>query len=309
MAAAACAELEAHFAGCSSDLDAIAQTLEAGFDKHGLYRRNPAQMLQRLKALREDLPKVQEDWRKIMVAKQNVIEAAAKTHIPTCRALKGLCRATEVPTSGEGQESCVTHFEQLSQEFDKENAAQIANAMQHAAMLSSKDLEVEVLNTLCCQPASQEDEKAKERNPSLESAGGEPPGAALQATKHAITEEEFKSVSNVVRGRCKLEECNMLLEQVRRVTLVPVPCGVRAGLCRAPCKSAAPDLLCSMRTVQIISHQKKQNTKRQLAITTSDLAAIGARATGQTGARCPCTAIDSLLSCSQFGVIPWDGME
>lgn len=34
------------------------------------------------------------------------------------------------------------------------------------------------------------------------------------ATAHAITHEEFNSVSNVVRGRCKLEECNALLEQV-----------------------------------------------------------------------------------------------
>ena len=33
-----CAELERHFDGCSHDLDAIAQTLEAGFDKSGLYR-------------------------------------------------------------------------------------------------------------------------------------------------------------------------------------------------------------------------------------------------------------------------------
>ena len=80
--------------------------------------------------------------------------AAAKTHIPTCRELKGLCRATEVPTNGDEPAACVSHFEQLSQEFDKENAAHIANALQHAAMLSSKDLEVEVLNTLCCQPAS-----------------------------------------------------------------------------------------------------------------------------------------------------------
>ena len=288
--AAACAELEAHFASCSSDLDAIAQTLESGFDSHGYYRRNPAQMLQRLKALREDLPKVQEDWRKIMVAKQNVIEAAAKTHIPTCRELKGLCRATEVPTNGDEPAACVSHFEQLSQEFDKENAAHIANALQHAAMLSSKDLEVEVLNTLCCQPASGlEDGKAKEKDPSPDVACGETQSANMQATKHAITEEEFKSVSNVVRGRCKLEECNMLLEQVRPRMRggrpLHVYLGVKAGLCCGPCKSEAPDLLHLMRAVQIILHQKKQNTKRQLAITTSDLAAIGARATGQTGAR------------------------
>ena len=51
---------------------------------------------------------------------------------------------------------------------------------------------------------------------SAESGCNGPVGAAVeQPPKHAITEEEFKSVSNVVRGRCKFDECNMLLEQVR----------------------------------------------------------------------------------------------
>jgi hypothetical protein len=31
---------------------------------------------------------------------------------------------------------------------------------------------------------------------------------------YLISEEEFKTVSNVVRGRCKLDECNALLETV-----------------------------------------------------------------------------------------------
>jgi hypothetical protein len=36
--------------------------------------QNPAQMLQRLKALRDDLPKVQEDWRRVIAAKHQLIE-------------------------------------------------------------------------------------------------------------------------------------------------------------------------------------------------------------------------------------------
>ena len=60
----------------------------------------------------------------------------------------------------QGEEACVAHFEQLSQEWDKENAAQIANSLQHVTVLSSKDLEVELLNTLCYQPDLPNDDKA-----------------------------------------------------------------------------------------------------------------------------------------------------
>jgi len=99
---ASCRGLEQHFQGCSRDLDTIAQTLEANFENKTQYRRvrhffhkasaahlqcrrlctrlththlqNPAEMLRRLKVLRDDLPRVQEDWRRIMIAKQDLIE-------------------------------------------------------------------------------------------------------------------------------------------------------------------------------------------------------------------------------------------
>ena len=61
----------------------------------------------------------------------------------------------------QGEEACVAHFEQLSQEWDKENAAQIANSVQQVTVLSSKDLEVELLNTLRYQPDFPNDDKAE----------------------------------------------------------------------------------------------------------------------------------------------------
>jgi hypothetical protein len=36
---ASCVELESHFQGCSSDLDAIARTLEGELQRSALYRR------------------------------------------------------------------------------------------------------------------------------------------------------------------------------------------------------------------------------------------------------------------------------
>ena len=81
---ASCVGLERHFEGCSNDLDAIAKSLEFEFQNSTLYRhvravpcsllpfcastppcvlpiwrvQNPAQMLQRIKALQDDMPKV-----------------------------------------------------------------------------------------------------------------------------------------------------------------------------------------------------------------------------------------------------------
>jgi predicted glycoside hydrolase/deacetylase ChbG (UPF0249 family) len=49
-------------------------------------------------------------------------------------------------------------------------------------------------------------------DPNKEAAEQQPVPKAAPA--HSITQEEFNSVSNVVRGRCKLEECNALLQQV-----------------------------------------------------------------------------------------------
>jgi hypothetical protein len=38
-----------------------------------------------------------------------------------------------------------------------------------------------------------------------------------KAVSHSIKEEEFNGVSNLVRGRCKLDECNALLDQVLKL--------------------------------------------------------------------------------------------
>jgi hypothetical protein len=61
--AAACSALGEHFDACEGDLNAIAKALEAEFETSGKYRAhmNPAKMLQRIKALRDDLPKVRFD--------------------------------------------------------------------------------------------------------------------------------------------------------------------------------------------------------------------------------------------------------
>jgi hypothetical protein len=58
---------------------------------------------------------VQEDWRRIMVAKQDLIEAAKSVHIPTCHALKLMSQVTQVPYCTDGDDHCIGDFEKLSQ--------------------------------------------------------------------------------------------------------------------------------------------------------------------------------------------------
>jgi hypothetical protein len=61
-----------------------------------LSQQNPAKLLQRVKALEQDLPKVQEDWRKIMVAKQTLMDIARAQQVSNFRLLNQMCVAADL---------------------------------------------------------------------------------------------------------------------------------------------------------------------------------------------------------------------
>lgn len=52
--------------------------------------QNPVQLLERVKALQNDLPRVQEDWQRVMVAKQTIIDIARSQQMASHRVLKQL---------------------------------------------------------------------------------------------------------------------------------------------------------------------------------------------------------------------------
>ncbi len=58
--------------------------------------QNPSKLLQRIKALEQDLPKVQEDWRNVMVAKQTLIDIAKAQQVANFRLLNQMCAALDV---------------------------------------------------------------------------------------------------------------------------------------------------------------------------------------------------------------------
>lgn len=148
--------LEKHFDSCNNDLNTIAQTLESSFEQSSIYRRNPAHIIRRIKALVDELPLVQEEWRSIMIAKHDLIEAGKLVQIPTCQTLKHMSNLTQVPSSPD-IEVVIDNFQKLAQECGKENADIISNAQHRGGMLSSKDLAVEVLNTLSFAPECKHD--------------------------------------------------------------------------------------------------------------------------------------------------------
>ena len=117
MLAIATRELDRAFQRCSADLDVISSNLESEFDKNPAFSRvssnlvldfetshplkgqilqNPSKLLQRIKALEQDLPKVQNDWRKVMVAKQTLIDIAKAQQVSNFRLLRQMCDAVDV---------------------------------------------------------------------------------------------------------------------------------------------------------------------------------------------------------------------
>lgn len=64
-----------------------------------MFSQNPLQILQRVKALQDDLPRVQEEWQRVMVAKQTIIDVARQQQLSNHRALSQLSIAANIPVS------------------------------------------------------------------------------------------------------------------------------------------------------------------------------------------------------------------
>uniref|UniRef100_A0A7S1HNX1 Protein FAM33A n=1 Tax=Hemiselmis andersenii TaxID=464988 RepID=A0A7S1HNX1_HEMAN len=252
---AASLELEQQFAKCTEDLDSIAKKLDADFEGSDAYKRNPLQILQRVKALQDDLPRVQEDWQRVMVAKQTIIDVARQQQVASHRALKQLNLACGLPEREELQEP-FERFQDIREGWEKENASRVEEMQQEIyghTLLAPEELDVEVLRTAAARRQTEdaddgtheevEGEPGVEQNDEGEGDGGE---EVVVVPAHSISEAEFTSVSNIVRGRCKREECNELLDL-------------------------------------IISKTRRTRQGAPVPLTTADLVGMGARVTGQTG--------------------------
>jgi len=204
--------------------------------------------MQRLSALVEDLPKVQEEWRRVMIAKQDLIDAARSQQLPSRRVLKSVCAIHNVSlSSADEADKEFANFKAVASGWDASNAQKLsALRRNHNQLLTPEELAVEVLQSASSFRDSVPDDSHADVSAASESVDQSvaPEEAREQRPSAHLTAEEFEGVSVVVRGRCKLEECNTLM-----------------------------DLLL----------QHAQTPRAAFPMTTAQLVGIGARVTGQTG--------------------------
>lgn len=232
--------------------------------------QNPLQLLQRVKALQDDLPRVQEEWQKVMVAKQTIIDLARQQQMSNRRTLKQLSLAADIEAVG--RDEPFNRFRSIHEGWEKENRSRVEMMqveLHGHTLLASEELNIEVMRTAGTTRGRDEEDKEEtveeeEVGGGAESVGEEEQGDGSREPAHVISDEEFTSVSNIVRGRCKREECNELLEL-------------------------------------IIRNAKKA---RGAPLTTAKLVELGARVTGQTGG-CRIATLRSLkrITISKDGVV------
>mmetsp|Transcript_11531 Transcript_11531/g.27934 ORF Transcript_11531/g.27934 Transcript_11531/m.27934 type:complete len:282 (+) Transcript_11531:35-880(+) len=270
----ACSELERQFSRASEDLEGLTAVLHDDFSRGDSYSKNPVDLLQRLSALAEDLPKVREEWRRVMMAKQDLIDTARMQQLPARRVLKGICTIHNVRLSDQdaGDEVGFAAFKSMASEWDAGHATKLSS-LRSAQLLTPEELTMEVL-----QSAGAFKDKASTPSVSIvEEEIAEPPAieevvqeeedeAEPERPRHHLTEQEFEGVSQVVRGRCTLEECNVLM-----------------------------DLL--------VSHAAKP--KVQWPMTTGAIVKIGGRVVGQTGnCRLSTLRATKRITMSKDGIAP-----
>ena len=130
------------------------------------------------------------------------MQTAESEHIPTCHALKQLCEDAEVPTSAQDGEILI-QFQALTEEWNKENANKWTNDARGPGAINV-DMDMLVYAT------GSENTEPLAKGVSFQDAAVE----QTAAPAYLVTEEEFNGVSHVVRGRCKLAECNALMQLV-----------------------------------------------------------------------------------------------
>ncbi|EKX53613.1 hypothetical protein GUITHDRAFT_100597 [Guillardia theta CCMP2712] len=195
-----------------------------------------------------------------MLARQKLLDSA-KQQQGMNRALKQMCETADVPIACTDAQDIFSSFSSKLNDWSKDNMKRYESMRNDLALIASEDLDMEVLTTMSTHLAVEEipaDDglggkggggggggDQENENPNATPCDEAPAGEVKkQKPTHYITEEEFLSVSNVVRGRCKLDECNTLLDV-------------------------------------ILAHCRK--TKSSHPISTVELVKIGARVTGQTG--------------------------
>lgn len=153
------------------------------------------------------------------------------------------------------------HFKGIHARWEKENSSRVASMQEELyghMLLTPEELNIEVLRTADVRNTHDiEEAVGSEREGGVGDCHAAADGSASllegkQEDKkigHSISEAEFLSVSNIVRGRCKREECNELLELL----------------------------------IVSASKAKKGRNGQIQPLTTAVLVRMGARVTGQTG--------------------------
>ena len=109
------------------------------------FSQNPLQLLQRVKALQDDLPKVQEEWQRVMVAKQTIIDLARQHQMANRRTLKQLHVAVEV--EGDENEAPFERFRGIHEEWEQENRSRVESMQTELfgqTLLAPEELNMEV---------------------------------------------------------------------------------------------------------------------------------------------------------------------
>jgi hypothetical protein len=107
--------------------------------------QNPLQLLQRVKALQDDLPKVQEEWQRVMVAKQTIIDLARQHQMANRRTLKQLHVTVEV--EGEENEAPFERFRGIHEGWEQENRSRVESMQTELfgqTLLAPEELNMEV---------------------------------------------------------------------------------------------------------------------------------------------------------------------
>ncbi len=117
----------------------------------------------------------------------------------------------------------VLKFNAVSEAWEKENSSKLLSIRENLyshMLLAPGEVDVQMLSTMALTSRASEDETLAVEETEEETDDNQenlPPAQAVPAQaapQYLLSEEEFMSVSTVVRGKCTLQECNLLLDKI-----------------------------------------------------------------------------------------------
>ena len=237
---AAITALEQQFTSAEQDLTYVSKKLEVEFatqneDEH----LNPVRLMERIKRVSEELPKLKEDVFKVLVAKQELIDVCQQGLFTNRAELHSFHRRAGASADGEGDlaahsddvavrfgEMCNTWSEQAGDYLMQKPTAGAEYETQGPVSLTSSDLNAELVRTGMADGAAEETPAAADENeqPANAEQAGESgkreakkdeavdTSARCMATYIPVQIEEFSGLSSLVRGRSKLDDVNKVYD-------------------------------------------------------------------------------------------------